>query len=173
MAKQFERNTEGLKKYAEKQNLETIAKVNKAIDKLKRSKAKKINFKNVAEEAGVAKATLYNNSILKERILSLRGINNDSQNEDDHITSLGKNDLKDRIIKRQYAEIKKLKDEQGDLIIQLIDTKELKDKIRSLEKRQIELFEKYKEQEEHLAKESAMRVEAERKLEDTTLKLLK
>lgn len=65
------KNTEGLKEFAEKKNQETIEKVNKAIDKLKRSKTKKINFKTVEEEAEVAKATLYNNDILKEPILSL------------------------------------------------------------------------------------------------------
>jgi len=46
----------------------------KAIDKLKRSKTKKIKFKTVAEEAGVSTAILYNNDILKERILSIRAI---------------------------------------------------------------------------------------------------
>ena len=74
MKKNNNKNTEGLKEFAEKKNQETIEKVNKAIDKLKRSKTKTINFKTVAEEAGVSKATLYNNPILKERILSLRAI---------------------------------------------------------------------------------------------------
>lgn len=82
MKKNNNKNTEGLKEFAEKKNQETIEKVNKAIDKLKRSKTKTINFKTVAEEAGVSKATLYNNDILKERILSLRaiqkGVRNDS-----------------------------------------------------------------------------------------------
>ena len=61
------KNTEGLKEFAEKKNQETIEKVNKAIDKLKRSKTKTINFKTVAEEARVSKATLYNNDILKPK----------------------------------------------------------------------------------------------------------
>ncbi len=65
---------DGLKKFDEKKNKETIEKVNKAIDKLKSSKNKKINFKTVSEEADVSKATLYNNDILKERILSIRVI---------------------------------------------------------------------------------------------------
>lgn len=44
---------EGLKEFNEKKNQETIEMVNKAICKLKRSKTKKINFKTVAEEAGI------------------------------------------------------------------------------------------------------------------------
>lgn len=58
------RNTEGLKEFAEKKNQETIEKVNKAIDKLKRSKTKTINFKTVAEEAGVSRL-LYTMIFLK------------------------------------------------------------------------------------------------------------
>ena len=80
--KKNNKNTEGLKEFAERKNQETSEKVNKAIDKLKSSKTKTINFKTVAEEAGASKATLYNNDILKERILSLRtikkGVPNDS-----------------------------------------------------------------------------------------------
>jgi ABC-type amino acid transport substrate-binding protein len=64
MSSKNNKNTEGLKAFAEKKNQETIEKVNKAIDKLKRSKTKNINFKTVAEEAGVSKATLYNNDIV-------------------------------------------------------------------------------------------------------------
>ena len=68
------RNVEGLKKHQEQKNQETINKVIEVIEKLKRSKTKTINFKTVAEEAEVSKAALYNNPVLKERILSLRTI---------------------------------------------------------------------------------------------------
>lgn len=60
----------GIKAHAEAKNKETIDKVNKAIDKLKR-KNKPINFETVCKEAGVSRATLYNNVQLKERILSV------------------------------------------------------------------------------------------------------
>ena len=53
----------GIKAHAEAKNKETIDKVNKAIDKLKR-KNKPINFETVCSilwEAGVSRATLYNN----------------------------------------------------------------------------------------------------------------
>ena len=49
----------GIKAHAEAKNKETIDKVSKAIDKLKR-KNKPINFETVSKEAGVSRATLYN-----------------------------------------------------------------------------------------------------------------
>ena len=55
----------GIKAHAEAKNKETIDKVNKAIDKLKR-KNKTINFETVCKEAGVSRATLY--------VLPLRGV---------------------------------------------------------------------------------------------------
>ena len=60
----------GIKAHAEAKNKETIDKVSKAIDKLKR-KNKPINFETVSKEAGVSRATLYNNAQVKERILLL------------------------------------------------------------------------------------------------------
>lgn len=132
MVKKPNRNTEGLKEFAEKKNQETIEKVNKAIDKLKRSKIKKINFKTVAEESGVSKATLYNNDILKERILSLRAIEKDVPNDSIVATPKDKIKAKDDKIKQLYDEIKKLKEDKQNLIIQLIEMEELKDENKRL-----------------------------------------
>lgn len=132
MKKNNNKNTEGLKEFAEKKNQETMEKVNKAIDKLKRSKTKSINFKTVAEEAGVSKATLYNNDILKERILSLRAIEKGVPNESIIATPKDKIKAKDDKIKQLYEEIKKLKEDKEKLIIQLVDIKELKDENKRL-----------------------------------------
>ncbi|GKX66200.1 DUF6262 family protein [Inconstantimicrobium mannanitabidum] len=132
-------NTDGLKQFAEKKNQETIEKVNKAIDKLKRSKTKTINFKTVAEEAGVSKATLYNNDILKERILSLRAIEKGVPNDSIVATPKDKIKAKDDKIKQLYDEIKKLKKDKEKLIIQLVDMEELKDENRRL-KQQLEIL---------------------------------
>lgn len=132
MVKKPNRNTEGLKEFAEKKNQETIEKVNKAIDKLKRSKTKKINFKTVAEEAEVSKATLYNNDILKERILSLRVIEKGVPNESIVATPKDKIKAKDDKIKQLYEEIKKLKEDKQNLIIQLVEMEELKDENKRL-----------------------------------------
>ncbi|OOM77377.1 hypothetical protein CLPUN_22760 [Clostridium puniceum] len=134
MVRNHNRNTEGLKEFAEKKNQETIEKVNRIIDKLKRSKTKKINFKTVAEEAGVSKVTLYNNAILKERILSLRAIEKSINNDDIIITPKDKMQVKDDKIKRLYQEIKKLKEDKKNLIIQLVEMEELKDENKKLRK---------------------------------------
>lgn len=121
------RNVEGLKSHQEKKNQETILKVNEAIDRLKRSRTKSINFKTVAEEAGISKATLYNNAILKERILSLRAVTRNIEHES--TTGYSKDNFrkKDEKIKALYDQIKKLKKEQEDLIVQLIEMEELRD----------------------------------------------
>lgn len=132
MTKKPNRNTEGLKEFAEKKNQETIEKVNKTIDKLKRSKTKKINFKIVAEEAGVSKATLYNNDILKERILSLRAIEKGVPNCSVIAAPKDKIKAKDDKIKQLYEEIKKLKEDKQNLIIQLIEIEELKEENKRL-----------------------------------------
>lgn len=132
MKKNNNKNTEGLKEFAEKKNKETIEKVNKAIDKLKRSKTKKINFKTVAEEAGISKATLYNNDILKERILSLRAIQKGVPNDSIIATPKDKIKAKDDKIKQLYEEIKKLKEDKEKLIIQLVEMEELKDENKRL-----------------------------------------
>lgn len=129
------KNTEGLKEFAEKKNQETIEKVNKAIDKLKRSKTKKINFKTVAEEARVSKSTLYNNDILKERILSLRAIQKSPLGDGIVVTPKDKIKAKDDKIKQLYEEINKLKADKEKLIIQLIDMEEIKDENERLKKR--------------------------------------
>ena len=132
MKKNNNKNTNGLKEFAEKKNQETIEKVNKAIDKLKRSKTKSINFKTVAEEAGVSKATLYNNDILKERILSLRAIQKGVPNDSIVATPKDKIKAKDDKIKQLYEEIKKLKEDKEKLIIQLVEMEELKDENKRL-----------------------------------------
>jgi len=91
-----------------------------------------INFKTVAEEAGVSKATLYNNDILKERILSLRAIEKGVPNDKYSATSKDKIKAKDDKIKQLYDEIKKLKEDKEKLIIQLVEMEELKDENKRL-----------------------------------------
>jgi len=126
------REKSGLKEFVEKKNKGTIDKVNKVIDKLKRSKTKKINFKTVAEEAGVSKATLYNNDILKERILSLRAIKKGVPNDSIVAKPKDKINAKDDKIKQLYEKIKKLKEDKEKLIIQLVKKKKLKDENKRL-----------------------------------------
>lgn len=70
------KNTSGITAYAKQKNRETIDRVNQAIDQLKHSKTMRISFNAVTKKAGVSRATLYNNPILKERIQSLRELAN-------------------------------------------------------------------------------------------------
>ncbi|WP_346915552.1 hypothetical protein [Clostridium sp.] len=90
-----------------------------------------MNFKTVAEEAGVSKATLYNNDILKERILSLRAIEKDVP---DSIVATPKDKLKakDDKIKQLHDEMKRLKEDKEKLIIQLVEMEEIKDENKRL-----------------------------------------
>lgn len=118
-------NTYGLKEHAKKRNQITLEKVDKAIQRIKRSRTKKINFKTVAEEAGVSIATLYNNAQIRERIEGLRAL------EQAMKSNLEENDvkppqLKKEKIKTMHEEIRKLKEDKKNLIIQLVEIEELK-----------------------------------------------
>ena len=137
----------GIKAHAKAKNKETINKVNKAIDKLKR-KNKPINFETVCKEAGVSRATLYNNAQLKERILSLRAISKASPLDDVVAVKKDKIQLKDDKIASLREQVKKLEDdthqvihqvthqdiEKKKLIVQLVDYEELKSENERLKK---------------------------------------
>ncbi|HEY9161041.1 MAG TPA: DUF6262 family protein [Desulfomonilia bacterium] len=126
------KNTDGLKAYAEKKNQETIDRVNEAIDRLKRSSSRPINFKTVAEAAGVSKATLYNNDILKERILSLRAMKKGIRTQGVAAASNDQMQLQAEKIKQLYKEISNLREDKKKLIVQLVLMEELKDENRKL-----------------------------------------
>ena len=123
----------GIKAHAEAKNKETIDKVNKAIDKLKR-KNKPINFETVCKEAGVSRATLYNNAQLKERILSLRAISKASPLDDVVAVKKDKIQLKADKIATLREQVKKLEDDKKKLIVQLVDYEELKSENERLKK---------------------------------------
>ena len=124
----------GIKAHAEARNKATIDKVNKAIDRLKRKKNITINFESASKEAGVARATLYNNAQLKERILSLRAISKASPLEDVIAVKKDKLQLKDDKIATLRMQVKKLEEDKEKLIIQLVDYEELKSENERLKK---------------------------------------
>ena len=130
LIKQFRKKKRSLH---EAKNKATIDKVNKAIDKLKR-KGKPINFETVYKEAGVSRATLYNNPQLKERILSLRAISKASPLDDVVAVKKDKLQLKDDKISALREQIKKLEDDKKKLIEQLVDYEELKAENERLKK---------------------------------------
>lgn len=125
----------GIKAYAEQKNRETIEKVSKAIDKLKR-KNKPINFETVSKEAKVARATLYNNPQLKERILSLRAISKGVPLDDIVAIKKDKIQLQEEKVIALREKVKQLEDDKKKLIAQLIDHEELKEENERL-KRQL------------------------------------
>ncbi|WP_200411791.1 DUF6262 family protein [Virgibacillus salexigens] len=91
----------------------TYQKVDDAITRLIRFN-ESINFNSVAIEAGVAKATLYNNSELRERIESLR----QRQIEDPTSKQINRNineGNKDALIQSLKRKVKKLEEENKQL----------------------------------------------------------
>ncbi len=116
----------GIKAHAEARNRATIDKVNKAIDRLKRKKNITINFETVSKEAGVARATLYNNAQLKERILSLRAISKASSLENIVAVKKDRIKLKDEKIAALRLQVQKLEQDKKKLIEQLVDYEELR-----------------------------------------------
>lgn len=111
------KNTSGLNAYIQKKHNETEEKILKTIDKMKKSKNTAINFSTVAKAAGVSKATLYNNAVIKERILSLRSSGEKFKTET----------KKDNDREKQYREqIKKLRADKENLIEQLVEMDDLR-----------------------------------------------
>ncbi len=109
------RNTEGVKKHAQMKSQEAAQKVDQAIQRLIKTKAK-INFNQVAMESGVSKAFLYNNPELRNRIEGLRKQQevNSPQTIKRNMTDASKDALiaaKNNRIKKLEAENKRLKDE--------------------------------------------------------------
>lgn len=119
--KKLKRNISGLLQHTASLKSNTEEKVNRAIDTLKRSKTKKINFKTVSELSGVSTTTLYNNPVLRERISSLRAI------QTKPVQEMPVYDISDREkIRSLRQEIQKLKDDKKLLIDQLVELEQLK-----------------------------------------------
>jgi hypothetical protein len=95
----------------------TSQKVDKAIQRLVRANDP-INFNSVASEAGVAKATLYNNRELRERIESLRQQQAEAPTPKQIKREMNENN-KDAIIDSLKRRIKKLEEENKELRGQL------------------------------------------------------
>lgn len=127
-----------IKAHARARNNETISKVNVAIDKLKK-KGKGINFESVSKEAGVSRATLYNNDQLKERILSLRVMAKSSSTDDVVEVEKDKMKLKDERIVALRDRIKQLEEDKRKLIIQLVNYEELKSENERLKRRLVKV----------------------------------
>lgn len=125
-----QRNTEGLTRAAQKRRLETIERVNLALDSLLKEN-KKINFNSVAKAANVGKPWLYKEKTIRCRIEDLRKRHAHTSNQTDikqpHKTSDNSKDnliamLKIRVNKAE-AENKVLKQKIEVLYGQLCNKK--------------------------------------------------
>lgn len=108
---------EQLKKIHASRKAATYQKVDEAIQRLVRANVS-INFNSVASEAGVAKATLYNNFELRDQIESLRQQQAQAPTPKRIKREMDDNN-KDALIASLQRRIKKLDDENKELREQL------------------------------------------------------
>lgn len=106
-----------LKQIHENRKVITMNKVDQAIKRLVRAN-KTINFNSVASEAGVAKATLYNNVLLRERIETLRSQQILSPSKLSIKQELNDNN-KDAVIESLKRKVKRLEQENKEFREQL------------------------------------------------------
>ena len=123
-----------LKAYAEQKNQETIIRVNKAIDKMKR-KNEPINFESVAKAAGVSRGTLYNNPQLKERITSLRAISKATPAKEGSTPKKDKVQTLEEAVLTLKERVRQLEADKKMLVIQLVDYHEIKEENERLRNR--------------------------------------
>lgn len=71
MTQSWERNIDGLRAHAQQKAVDTARRAEAAIAHLLKEQ-RPINFKTVAETAGISTAWLYGNAALKQRIMHLR-----------------------------------------------------------------------------------------------------
>lgn len=125
MKKVPESQVSAMKEHNSQRKQNTAERVNKAIDKLKRKNAS-INFETVAKEAGVSRATLYNNPKLKERIMGLRAIALTPSSEDGAEPKKTKVQRLEDTVTDLRARVRQLEADKKNLIIQLVDYEETK-----------------------------------------------
>lgn len=125
MKKVPENQVSALKEHNSQKKQGTIERVNKAIDKLKRKNAA-INFETVAKEAGVSRATLYNNAKLKERIMGLRAMELAPSSEGGAEPKKTKMQRLENTVADLKTRVRQLEADKKNLIIQLVDYEETK-----------------------------------------------
>ena len=125
MKKVPENQVSALKEHNSQKKQGTVERVNKAIDKLKRKNAT-INFETVAKEAGVSRATLYNNAKLKERIMGLRAMELAPSSEGGAEPKKTKMQRLENTVADLKTRVRQLEADKKNLIIQLVDYEETK-----------------------------------------------
>ena len=125
MKKVPESQISAMKAHNSQRKQNTAELVNKAIDKLKRKNAA-INFETVAKEAGVSRATLYNNTKLKERIMGLRAMDLTPTSEGGAEPKKTKVQRLEDTVTDLKARVRQLEADKKNLIVQLVDYEETK-----------------------------------------------
>lgn len=125
MKKVPESQVSALKKQNSQRKQDTAERVNKAIDKLKRKNAS-INFETVAKEAGVSRATLYNNPKLKERIMGLRAMKLTPTSEGGAEPKKTKVQRLEATVAELRTRVRQLEADKKNLIVQLVGYEETK-----------------------------------------------
>ena len=124
----------GLLRYSEQRKKETEIKVRNTLDKMKRE-GRDINYEAVALEAGVSRATLYNNNDLREEIALIK--NEEVERRKKKLVNEEKDKIKclDSKVAELRSIINKLEIDKKNLIVQLVDMEHLKDQNQQLKKR--------------------------------------
>lgn len=125
MKKVPESQVSALKKQNSQRKQDTAERVTKAIDRLKRKNVT-INFETVAKEAGVSRATLYNNTKLKERIMGLRAMDLTPTSEGGAEPKKTKVQRLEATVAELRARVRQLEADKKNLIVQLVDYEETK-----------------------------------------------
>ena len=133
MKKVPESQVSAMKAHNSQRKQNTSERVNKAIDKLKR-KNTPINFETVAKEAGVSRATLYNNSKLKERIMGLRAMELAPSSEEGAEPKKTKVQRLEDTVADLKARVRQLESDKKNLIFQLVDYEKIKSENESLKR---------------------------------------
>lgn len=128
----------GLKAHGEKSRAENTAKANEAIDRLYRRK-KDINFKSVEIESGVSRSTLYAIPAVRERILKLRTGCRSAPNKDFTVIKKDAKAEYEALIAKYRAENAQLKKDKANLIAQLVEIEELREEVKRLRERLIQI----------------------------------
>lgn len=129
MKKMTEKQVSVLQVHNDRRHFDTVERVNQAIDCLK-AREMPINFETVAKEAGVSRATLYNNQALKERVMDLRAVTHCSTTEN-------KKKKPQSTVSALRARIRKLEEDKKNLIAQLVDYEEIKAENKRLRRQQL------------------------------------
>jgi predicted RNase H-like nuclease (RuvC/YqgF family) len=114
MTRSWERNLDGLRAHAQEKARETARRAEAAIAYLLKEH-RPVNFKTVAEAAGISTAWLYGNETIKQRIMHLRAQQQPSVQVRIPPREQASSASKDAMIAALRQRVKKLEEENRDL----------------------------------------------------------